>query len=66
MGVATLKQPPQRTRLLTYKGRTIVDIRWSEGDIVLDFDGPGLKSLIIRTDDLYDEDGMLLDYAGTA
>lgn len=66
MSVAKLQQPPARTRLLTYKGRTIVDIRWHEGDIVLDFDGPNQKSLIVSTNDLFDEDGMLLDYEGTA
>lgn len=64
--VTKLEQPHQRTRLMTYKGRIITNIRWHQGDIVLDFDGPNLKSLVVSTDDLYDEDGMRLDYEGTA
>ena len=64
--ITKLTPPKTRTRIITYLGRKVVAIRWDRGCIVLDFDGPNDKSLILKTDDVFDEDGMRLDYEGTA
>lgn len=64
--VSKLKQPRRATKVLTFVGRTVTGVRWHQGSIVLDFDGPNLKSLVLATDSTYDEEGNLLDYEGTA
>lgn len=64
--VKPLQQPEQRTRALTFIGRTVTGIRWHQGDIVFDFDGPNDKSLVFDTKRTFDENGMRLDYEGTA